>query len=177
MSKSKKRVWSAVSQEFLCRTPYLNVRKDAVLYPHGRIHPYLVVERHDFAVIVPRFPNGDVLMVRQYRYPLRKYTWEFPMGVVKGVSMLKAAKVELKQETGYRAKKWTFLGKYYVAAGMTAQRAHLYLAEGLIEGTPEPEEGEFITLQRLSQAVVARWVRNGTVQDGPTLMAWNFSTN
>lgn len=176
MSKSKKKVWSAVSRRTICKTPYLNVHKDLVLYPHGRLHPYIVVERHDFAVVVPRFPNGDVLMVRQYRYPLKKYTWEFPMGVVKGVSMARAARQELKEETGFTAKQWTFLGKYYVAAGMTPQRAFVYLAEGLVEGTPCPEEGEFITLRRISRATMARWCKKGQMQDGPTFMAWKLAT-
>lgn len=99
------------------------------------------------------------------------------MGVVRGVSMAMAAKTELREETGYRAKKWTFLGKYYVAAGMTAQRAHIYLAEGLVAGAPEPEEGEFITLRRIASRVVRRKIMNGVIQDGPSFMAWSLITN
>lgn len=163
-----------MGQKYLCRTPYLNVRRDDIHCQDGQRRPYLIVERPDFAVVIPRFPNGDIVMVRQYRYPLGKYTWEFPMGVVKGVPMLKAAKIELQQETGYRAQKWTLLGRYYIAPGMMAQMAHVYLAEDLIPGDPEPEEGEFITAKRVSKATVRRWFRTGKLKDGPSLVAWSF---
>jgi 8-oxo-dGTP pyrophosphatase MutT (NUDIX family) len=161
-------------QKYLCRTPYLNVRRDDIYCQDGQRRPYLIVERPDFAVVIPRFPNGDIVMVRQYRYPLGKYTWEFPMGVVKGVSMLKAAKIELQQETGYRARKWTFLSKYYIAPGMMAQMAHVYLAEDLIPGDPEPEEGEFLIAKRIPKATVRRWFQTKKLKDGPSLVAWSF---
>ncbi len=171
---SKKRIWSTVSRKVICHTPYLDVCRDQVVFPDGRIAPYLVVERHDFAVVIPRFPNGDIVMVRQYRYPLHRNTWEFPMGVVKGVSMLKAAKTELQQETGYVAKKWTFLGKYYVAPGMTGQMGYVYLAEGLVEGTPCPEEWEFVVAKRLPRLKIKQWFDSRRIQDGPTLAAWGM---
>lgn len=178
MKKSRQRkVWSTVSQKYVCRTPYLNVRQDKILCPDGQSRPYLVVERSDFAVVIPRFPNGDIIMVRQYRYPLGKYTWEFPMGVVKGVSMLKAAKLELLQETGYRARQWTLLGRYHVAPGMMGQMAHIYLAEDLIAGDPEPEEGEFIVAKRIPKATVQRWLQKKQLKDGPSLVAFALLTN
>lgn len=170
----KKRVWSAVSHKVICHTPYMDVCRDQVVFPGGRVAPYLVVKRHNFAVVIPRFSNGDIVMVRQYRYPLRRNTWEFPMGVVKGVSLLNAAKTELQQETGYRAKKWTFLGKYYVAPGMTGQMGHVYLAEGLIEGEPCPEEWEFVAAKRIARKQVRQWFGSGRIQDGPTLVAWGM---
>lgn len=165
-------VWSAVSSRTLCETHYITVKRDQVLYPDGRVRPYLVVKRHDFAVVVPRFPNGDLLMVRQYRYPLKRYTWEFPMGVVRGVSMAVAARTELKEETGYRAKRWKFLGKYHVAAGVMGQQAHIYLAEGLMAGEACPEDGEFVTAKRIPQATFRRWIRSGRLQDAPSMIAW-----
>lgn len=175
MKKSQQRkVWSTVSQKYVCRTPYLNVRRDEVVCRDAAQRPYLVVERPDFAVVIPRFPNGDIVMVRQYRYPLGKYTWEFPMGVVVGVSMLKAAKTELQQETGYRARKWTMLGRYHVAPGMMGQTAHIYLAEDLVLGTPEPEEGEFVVAKRIPKATVQKWFRTKKLKDGPSLVAWSF---
>lgn len=178
MKKSKKlKAWTTLSKKYVCRTPYLNVRRDDIRCLDGKTRPYLIVERSDFAIVIPRLPNGDIIMVRQYRYPLGRYTWEFPMGVVKGVSMLKAAKIELKQETGYRARKWTLLGRYHVAPGMMGQTAHIYLAEGLVPGQPSPEEGEFIEAKRISRATLQRWFRKKQIKDGPSLVAWTFLTN
>lgn len=174
MKKTRRRTWSTVSRKVICKTPYLDVCRDQVVLPDGRISPYLVVERHDFAVVIPRFPNGDIVMVRQYRYPIHRNTWEFPMGVVRGVTLLKAAKMELQQETGYRAKQWTLLGKYYVAPGVMSQWAHIYLAEGLIEGDPSPEEGEFVMARRIPRSQVEQWFKSGRIQDGPTLVAWGM---
>lgn len=174
MKKTRRRSWSTVSRKVICKTPYLDVCRDQVVLPDGRISPYLVVERHDFAVVIPRFPNGDIVLVRQYRYPLRRNTWEFPMGVVRGVTLLKAAKTELQEETGYRAKKWTFLGKYYVAPGMTGQMGSVYLAETLTEGEPSPEDGEFVVAKRIPKKQIEQWFKSGRIQDGPTLVAWGM---
>lgn len=174
LSKPQARVWGAKSSQYLLQNPYVSVRKDLVLRPDGRFLPYFVVERHDFAVIVPVLPNGDLVLVRQYRYPIGRYTWEFPMGIVSGVSMLKAAKTELIQETGYRARRWRKLGVYNVAAGMMNQRAHIYLAEGLVPGEPEPEDGEFLKSRHISFATFEKWILRGQFQDGPSLIAWQY---
>lgn len=178
MKKTRQhKAWSTVSQKYVCRTPYLNVRRDEIYCLDGQRRPYLIVERPDFAVVIPRFPNGDIVMVHQYRYPLGRYTWEFPMGVVKGVSMLKAAKLELQQETGYRARQWTLLGRYHIAPGMMGQMAHVYLAEDLVPGDPEPEEGEFIVARRIPKATIRKWFQKKQLKDGPSLVAWSFLTN
>lgn len=175
--KRRVKTWSAVSSRVLCKTPHITVQRDQVLHPDSRVRPYIVVKRHDFAVIVPRFPNGDLLMVRQYRYPIQRHTWEFPMGIVRGVSMAKAARTELKEETGYTARRWRFLGKYDVAAGVMSQRAHIYLAEGLVPGEPCPEDGEFVTVRRIPRATYKRWLRSRRIKDAPSMMAWMFLTN
>jgi len=98
------------------------------------------------------------------------------MGIVNGVSMLQAAKTELIQETGYRARRWRKLGAYYVAPGMMNQRAHVYLADGLTPGVPEPEEEEFIRCEQFSAKMVDTWIRKGQFLDGPSLVAWLYFT-
>lgn len=172
--KTSKAAWSTLSRKVICKTPHMEVYRDQVVFPDGRTSPYLVMKRHDFAVVVPRLPNGDFIMVRQYRYPLRRNTWEFPMGVVRGVTLLKAAKTELAEETGYRAKKWTLLGKYYVSQGLSDQRAHIYLAEDLTAGAPHPEDGEFVVAKRIPKKQVEQWFKVGRIQDGPSLVAWGM---
>lgn len=173
-SRSKLRAWQSRSHRYLLKNRYISVREDMVLRPDGQVLPYFTVERTDFAVIVPVLPNGNIVMVRQFRYPLKRYTWEFPMGIVHGATMLQAAKTELIQETGFRAKKWKKLGTYNVAAGMMGQRAHIYLATGLIPGTPEPEEGEFLECSPINPRQIDRWVRSRQLQDGPSLTAWLY---
>lgn len=168
------KAWQARSRLYLAKTPQLALREDQVRRPDGRMSPYYVVERHDFAVIIPRLPNGDMILVRQYRYPLGRATWEFPMGVVRGVSMLKAAKTELIQETGYRARRWRKLGVCEVAAGIMGQRAHIYLAEDLIPGVAEPEDGEFLSARHFSTATIRKWIKARRFSDGPSLIAWLF---
>lgn len=169
-----KKIWSTVSshQEFVC--PYLSVQRDRIVCPDHVVRSYYVVKRDHFSVIIPRFPNGDLILVRQYRYPIKRYSWEFPMGVVAGQSMHKVAQLELKQETGYSAKQWTKLGKSYIAPGLTDQVAHVYLAEGLTQGVAEPEESEFITMKRLTQAAFRKQIKAGKINDGPTLLAWQL---
>jgi ADP-ribose pyrophosphatase len=177
MVKKSKKPWSTQSRQYLCKTPFLAVRRDTIVYPGGRVGPYYVVERGDFAIIIPYFSNGDTILVRQHRYPLGIMTWEFPMGRVSGVSIKQMAQTELRQETGFAARQLTRLGAYHVGPGMMDQRAHIFLAEKLYVKPEPPDDGESITMQRLPMKRVAQWFKTGKITDGPSILAWQALQN
>ena len=153
----------------------MEVHRQEIIRPDGKQKPYWVLNRSgDFSVIVPVFPDMTTTLVGQYRVPIRKYLWEFPMGTVKGANPLATAKEELRQETGLTAASWRKVGHIYVAAGFSGQRAHIFTASGLTEGIAEPEEDEYIDTKRIKLQEVRRMMREGIMIDGPSIIAFHL---
>jgi 8-oxo-dGTP pyrophosphatase MutT (NUDIX family) len=152
--------------------PYMEVYRQEVVRPDGLIKPYWVLDRGgDFSLIIPLFPDKTTQLVGQYRVPIAKYSWEFPMGMVAGAGPLVTAKQELREETGLRAKRWKKIGYFYLAPGFSGQRSHIYLAEGLSIGESEPEDDEYIETKRMPLKEVKALIQDGTIADGPTIIA------
>jgi 8-oxo-dGTP pyrophosphatase MutT (NUDIX family) len=95
-----------------------------------------------------RWEKLETYLVGQYRYPLNTYSWEVPEGGADpDESNLEAAKRELKEETGLKAQKWTYLSSLYTSNSITNEIGHIYLAEELITGVSEPEHTEDLTVK------------------------------
>lgn len=112
--------------------------------PDGKTKKIHVRQTGNLAVIIPLLDSNTVVMVRQYRYGVRKLSLEFPMGQVKGKEPLEIARQELKEETGYQAKNLKLLGRFQISPANTSQPVFIYLATGLKSGKQQPEEDEFI---------------------------------
>jgi 8-oxo-dGTP pyrophosphatase MutT (NUDIX family) len=154
--------------------PWMTVRQDQIRCPDGSIGTYGVVEKPDFALVLPRDRDGFWL-VQQYRYPVRRRAWEFPQGSwghgTSG-SQEDLARAELAEETGLRARTITHLGRLHEAYGFCTQAFDVFLAENLEPGAPNREATE--------QDMVHAWfcdddlsalIRHGEVSDSPTLAA------
>ena len=116
-----------------------------------------------------------ILLVRQYRLPARAKLWELSAGRIdEGEKVLQAAKRELHEETGYRAKKWTKLVRYYPSPGFVGEWMQIFLAEGLTAGDARPEEDEEIELFLMPLSEVLRRIDKGEILDGKTLIAAQF---
>lgn len=149
------------------------VTQDEVVEPSGaRVRRDTV--RHSGSVVVMAIDRSGreprVLLVRQYRYPADRYLWELPAGRVDdGEKALAAAKRELIEETGYRAKKWKKALTFYSSPGFLDERMWLFVAEELEEGEAQPEEDEFITKRFVSLSSALQQVRRGGIEDAKTI--------
>jgi len=95
--------------------------------------------------MMPVDKKNRILLVRQYRLPAQRYLWELPAGRLDpGETPLQAAKRELAEETGYRAKKWKTIAVFYASPGFLAEKMTIYLATKLTEGEKKPMEDERI---------------------------------
>lgn len=167
--------WRMLSSKTVYKNPFMKIRKDKVVRPNGVAAPYYVLDRpSSFSIIIPLDKNLKTYLVGQYRYPTNFYSWEFPMGGVSGLSPLKMAKRELKEETGLLAKKWQKIGQFQVAPGHCSQEAFVFVACELKQGEPEPEENEFLEVKKMSIKRVGEMIAEGKILDGPTIVAYHL---
>jgi len=118
---------------------------------------YELIRKHHAAAVVPITPDGDVLLVRQFRPPVRDSLLEIPAGLldVDGEDALSCARRELLEETGFRASEIAFLGGCYLSPGFTDEYAHLFWARTKSQAEREPEEGIELVRMPFTEAVVA----------------------
>lgn len=128
--------------------------------------------RHPGAVmIVPLLPDGQVVLERQFRYPLRRTVIEFPAGKIDaGENPLACARRELLEETGYRAAKWSYLGGLHNAIAYCDEKIEMYLAEDLTHEGAALDAGETLEVFTSTWQQLLLWVRDGTVTDVKTML-------
>jgi ADP-ribose pyrophosphatase len=126
------------------RNAWMTVREDDVRRADGSTGVYGVVDKPDFALVIPQDDSG-LWLVEQYRYPVQRRAWEFPQGpwgTTSSGSRRELAAAELREETGLQAAELRHLGHLYEAYGFCSQGFDVYLATGLTAGTPERERTE-----------------------------------
>ncbi|SMH42127.1 NUDIX domain-containing protein [Rathayibacter oskolensis] len=164
-----------LSTRIAYETPWIRVREDEVLWPGGSTGVYSVVERADYALVLPREGDGFWL-VEQYRYPIGRRAWEFPAGGwphgSAGGDAEALARAELREETGLRAGRLRHLGRLNEAYGFVAQSVEIFLAEDLEHGEHEREATEQDMVQRwFSDREVADLVRSGAIVETAAVAA------
>ncbi len=130
---------------------WMSVREDEVRRPDGTMGVYGVVDKPDFALVIPRDHDG-FWMVEQYRHPVGRRAWEFPQGSWgpgQFGSPSELARAELREETGLSAGSWAHLGHLCTAYGFCSQGFDVYLAEDLTPGPTDREPSEQDMTHRL----------------------------
>ncbi len=169
-SKTKARV---LSSRVVYQGPAFWVSFDTVREPSG-IQARRDIVHHTGSVVVLAVDEGGaeplVLLERQYRHAAQKYLWELPAGRIdKGEKELAAAKRELREETGYAAKSWRRVLRFYASPGFVAETMSVFLARGLRAGTAEPEADEAIQVRMTPLSQVVRMIMQGRIEDGKTI--------
>jgi ADP-ribose pyrophosphatase len=132
-----------------------------------------IVRHRGSAVMLAVDKKKRVLLVRQYRLPAEKKLWELPAGKVdEGEKVLQAAKRELIEETGYRAKTWKKLVSFYPSPGFVAEKMTIFLATDLTEGEAQPMDDERIEKRWFTRKKLDRLIRAGKIEDGKTLVGY-----
>jgi 8-oxo-dGTP pyrophosphatase MutT (NUDIX family) len=168
-----------VTSREVYRNPWISVREDEVELPDGSTGIYGVVDRADFALIIPREADGSVWLVEQYRYAIGRRSWEFPQGTwppgAQPGTADELARAELREETGLRADELRHLGHLYTAYGFSSQGYDVWLATGLRYGEAEREVTEQDMQHRVFRAgEFEGMIRAGEIFDSHTIAAYGL---
>jgi ADP-ribose pyrophosphatase len=140
----------------------------------GNIHKREIVRHPGGSVVVPLFDNGDILLVRQYRYPYKKFIVELPAGKLEPhEDPLVAAKRELQEETGYEADQYEELTAMFTTPGFCNEVLHIYLATGLKKSMlgQNLDEGEqSLTVEFLPLSMAIEKITRGEINDSKTIV-------
>jgi ADP-ribose pyrophosphatase len=157
--------------------PLFRVLTEEVSEPDGKQTTRDVI-RHNGSVVIMAVDTSKsrkdprIIMEQQYRHAAGQYLIELPAGKLEpGEDSLDAAKRELIEETGYRAKHWTKLVRYFASPGFLGEWMQVYLAEGLTRGEAEPEDDESIDVAAIPMSKILKLIEKGKILDGKTLVS------
>ncbi|WP_405744697.1 NUDIX domain-containing protein [Anaerovibrio slackiae] len=173
MGKDADLIEEKVSSEDVFDGNLLHVKKDTVRLPNGNIAYREWIKHPGASAVVPVTPEGRLIFVRQYRYPIQQVTLEIPAGKLdaEGEDPLDCARRELSEETGYQAEKYTFLTKLATTVGFSNEFIYIYAAEGLTAGRQHPDEDEFINVCTLTMDEAMAKIRSGEICDAKSVTA------
>ncbi len=124
---------------------FLEVRRDDVQLPDGSAATREYIQHPGAVAVIALLDDGRCVLVRQYRYPLRKVLLEWPAGKRDAhETTLACAQRELQEETGYRAAEWAYAGEVHNAAAYSSESIWLWFARGLVAGPTQLDLGEFV---------------------------------
>ncbi|MGI8769868.1 MAG: NUDIX hydrolase [Acidobacteriaceae bacterium] len=164
-----------LSSKINFRGPLFNVQTDQVREPGGKESRRDVV-RHGGSIVILAVDETKsrrdplIIIERQYRHAAGQYLFELPAGKLDpNEDPLKGAKRELLEETGYRARRWTKLVRFFASPGFLGEWMQVYVAEELTAGEAQPEEDEMIKLSEMPLSELLRQIEGGKILDGKTI--------
>ena len=156
----------------------LKVKVDQVRLPNGQPATRELIRHPGAVAILPVLPDGSLVFVKQYRYPIATVLYEIPAGKLEpGEDRAACGPRELSEETGYDAEKMTYLTSVVTTPGFSDEVIYIYVAEGLTLHQAHPDPDEFLNVEVLSPEKVKKMVLDGTIYDAKTLAAlcyWNL---
>ena len=171
-----RRVRTTSSRE-VYRNDWMRVREDLLERPDGSTGVYGVVEKPDFALVIPS-ENGGVWLVEQFRHPVGRRSWEFPQGTWgagSGGSAEELARAELAEETGLRAAELRRIGHLDLAPGLSTQEFDVWLATGLTIGPTARETTEAdLRHEFVAESELRAMITDGRFTDAPSLAAYSL---
>ena len=148
----------------------LHVQRDTVRLPNGNDAIREVIRHIGAVCVIPVLDNGNVIMERQYRYPLDRVILEIPAGKLDAANenRLSAIQRELREETGYTAEEWTVIGDFHPAPAYSDEFITMYMARKLRKGDRHLDADEFLDVYTVPLKDLVEDVMAGRISDAKT---------
>lgn len=169
--------WKQIGSKIWCENRWISVSEDRVLLPNGDTLDSYFVVKYSGAVAILLIEGNQVLMIEQYRYPLRSTTLEIPSGAllnpdeIREDRVLESAQHELLEETGYVAKSMTKLAHFHPSPGNSNEVIHIVRAEGILEKSDLGKTDPLTCPKWVSLQNLISYILNQQVTHGPTIVA------
>jgi ADP-ribose pyrophosphatase len=165
--------YKPISKTIVYKNPWWRYCRDEVELPSGKTGEYHYVLTNGSSMVIPVEQDGNLLLVRQYRYTGNRDSIEFPCGGLKdGASYDETARDELVEETGFVAGRLELVGSFNPCNGLLDEICRIYIARNLTYAGARPDETESMELVRLTMREIDDLIVNGTIWDGMTIAAW-----
>lgn len=167
---TKKSPARVISSKIVFKSNIFSVRHESVVEPGGMKVTRDVVVHPGSVVVLPVFSDGRILMIRQYRHAAKQFLWELVAGRKDaGENFVQGAHRELREETGYTARRMTKMLDLFPSPGFISEKMVIFRAEGLTIGEAQPEEDEKITQRIFTLSEAERWIRSGKICDAKSV--------
>ena len=159
-----------VSSDLLFKGRVMEIYRDHIVEPSGIKAMREWVKHPGSVVVLPVFPDGRILLIKQYRYAAQQVMWELVAGHKEPSEDYETgAHRELEEETGYSARKMTKLLEFFPSPGFLSEKMVVFLAEGLTKGKTRQEEDEKIDQRIVALSQAEDWIRSGKIIDAKTV--------
>ncbi len=162
-----------LNRELVYHGAIVDFYKDTVQVPNGNVVEWDYIGHKGAAAVVPVREDGKLLMVRQYRNALDRYTLEIPAGGLNGSDepTRDAAARELEEETGYRSDELEWLITIRTTVAFCNEKIDIYMAKNLIRAEQHLDEDEFIHVEAYSIEELTQMIMEGKIEDSKTIAA------
>ncbi len=161
-----KQPWKTLQTKIIHSNPWYRLREDQVQTHSGAEITYTYVDHPGCVAVVPITPDDQIIMIRQYRYTVRDWCWEIPIGSKDDRDSLVVAEKELREEVGGVAAALRPIAKFYPSNGTSNSQCEVFLATGVELGPNHPEITELIEIIPKPKAEVLQMARVGLITDG-----------
>jgi len=166
--------WQRLTTDYPYTHPIFRIRRDKVRWPDGHVAPYTYVQGTGAVWVVPVTTEGQVVLIRQFRYTVDDWCWEVPAGGYHDFTgdPIDLAKRELAEEVGGESDDWHYVGSFRPGTSIIDELCHIVLARGVrLDREPQPEPGEIIQVHLVEPERALEMARNGEIVDGHSALA------
>ena len=163
--------WRTLASERIYENPWYALRQDRVQTHTGAEITYTFMEHPGAVAVVPVTPQGELVLIRSYRYTVKDWCWEIPMGGRDHDDLEVVARKELLEEVGGVCQQLEHINFFYANNGVSNIRCDVFLAREVELGQSQPEESELIEIQLYTKGEVFRMARAGEITDGMSALS------
>ncbi len=158
--------WEMLSSQKIYENPWYALREDQVRTHTGKQITYTYMEHPGAVAVVPITPEGEIILIKSYRYTVKDWCWEVPMGGRDHEDLEVVARKELFEEIGGVCQQLEYVNFFYANNGVSDIRCDVYLAKDVEMEDSQPEDSELIEIQVFPKEEVIRRAHAGEITDG-----------